>query len=247
MTLNKEQEIYGIPVLDDNIIWIWSKGGKATVIDPAISEPVIKFLRDKNLILDTIFQTHHHNDHIGGTTKLMVQWPQVKVIASIKEKKRIPFQNTSVTDSQEITVLKTTFKVIELIGHTISHIAFYSDEFENPVLFVGDTLFSAGCGRIFEGTHAEMFASLQKISSLPQNTKIYCAHEYTKNNLLWALNLHPNDNLLKEKLNEVNKKIAKNKLTIPTTLEEEKKINLFLRAKNVDEFSYLRANKDIWV
>ena len=247
MTLNKEAEIYGLPVLNDNIIWIWVKGNKAVVIDPAISKPVIEFIKDKELILDTIFQTHHHNDHIGGTADLIKKWPKVKVIASCKERKRIPFQNYSVNDGQQIEVLNTKFDIIELLGHTNSHISFYSDEFINPILFVGDTLFSAGCGRIFEGTNAQMFASLKKISKLPVNTKIYCAHEYTKNNLLWALNILPEDKLLQAKLKEVNIKLAKKELTIPTILKDEMDINLFLRAKDLSEFSYLRAKKDIWV
>ena len=247
MALNKEEEISGLPVLNDNIIWIWVKGNRAVVIDPAISEPVIKFIRKKNLILDSIFQTHHHNDHIGGTKELIKQWPQVNVIASCKEKKRIPFQNFSVIDGEYIEILNKRFKIIEVLGHTNSHIAFYSNEFVNPVLFVGDTLFSGGCGRIFEGTNEQMFASLKKISNLPENTKIYCAHEYTKNNLLWALDLFPEDRLIQEKMKEVNIKLANNKLTIPTTLREEMKINLFLRAKDLNEFSFLRAKKDVWV
>ena len=250
MTLNKEkevEEIYGLPVLNDNIIWIWVKGNRAVVIDPAISKPVINFIRDKKLVLDTIFQTHHHSDHIGGTKDLIQEWPRVKVVASYKEIKRIPFQNSSVTDGEYIEILKTKFKIIELIGHTNSHIAFYSDSFTNPVLFVGDTLFSGGCGRVFEGTYEQMFTSLKKITNLPKNTKIYCAHEYTKDNLLWALDIFPNDQLIQAKLEEVNIKLANSQLTIPTTLKEEMNINLFLRAKDLSEFSYLRAKKDLWV
>ena len=250
MTLNKEkevEEIYGLPVLNDNIIWIWIKGNRAVVIDPAISNPVIKFIRDRKLVLDTIFQTHHHSDHIGGTKDLIQQWPRVKVVASCKEIKRIPFQNLSVTDGENIEILNTRFRIIELVGHTNSHIAFYSDSFTNPVLFVGDTLFSGGCGRVFEGTNEQMFTSLKRITNLPKYTKIYCAHEYTKSNLLWALDICPNDKLIKAKLEEVIIKLANSQLTIPTTLREEMNINLFLRAKDLGEFSYLRAKKDLWV
>ena len=113
-------------------------------------------------------------------------------------------------------------------------------------IFVGDTLFSGGCGRIFEGTYEQMFASLEKIKLLPTNTLIYCAHEYTKSNLVWALNLNPEDQDIKNKLLKVEKKIALKRLTIPFKLDEEMKINLFLRAKNLKEFIYLRANKDLW-
>ena len=136
-------------------------------------------------------------------------------------------------------------KVIEVLGHTKSHISFYLSG-ENPILFVGDTLFSGGCGRIFEGTYKQMYASLNKIKSLPRNTLIYCAHEYTRSNLLWALSLNPKDKHIKNKLLQVEQTIALNRFTIPFKLDEEMKINLFLRAKNLNEFIYLRANKDLW-
>ncbi len=246
MKLNKVEGIFGLPALTDNIIWLWVEDKSLVVIDPALSEPVKNFIKKNNLRLDTILQTHHHYDHIGGTKELIKEWPNVKVVASEKEKKRIPFQNCAVQDNEYINILNKEFKIIELIGHTSSHISFYSKEFESPILFVGDTLFSGGCGRIFEGTNEQMYKSIKKISSLPDTTKIYCAHEYTKSNLLWALNLYPNNKLIQKKLLEVEKKVSSNELTIPTTLREEMDINLFLRAKNLEEFSYLRAQKDLW-
>ena len=152
----------------------------------------------------------------------------------------------SVKNGDRLLLLDEEVEVIEVIGHTKSHIAFY---FKNkvPVLFIGDTLFSAGCGKIFEGTFKQMYDSLKKIKSLPKNTLIYCAHEYTKSNLLWALDIEPKNQNIKKKLIEVEKKIALKELTIPFLLEEEMKINLFLRADNLKIFSYLRANKDAWV
>ena len=246
MVLNKEQKIIGLRVLNDNIIWLWKKNNSVVVIDPAVSEPVINYLKANNLYLEAIFQTHHHSDHIGGTKELIKEWPDIKIIASEKEKDRIPFQNVSVRDGDKFKILDEEVQVIEVVGHTKSHIVFY---FKNkaPILFVGDTLFSAGCGRIFEGTYKQMYNSLKRIKSLPQNTLIYCAHEYTKSNLMWALNLEPENKSLKMKLTEVEKKIALKELTIPSLLEEEMKINLFLRADNLKGFSYLRANKDLWV
>ncbi len=246
MKLNKVKGIFGLPVLTDNIIWLWVEDKSIVVIDPALSQPVKNFIKKHDLSLDSILQTHHHDDHIGGTEELIREWPNVRVIASEKEKKRIPFQNFSVKDNDNIKILNKEFKIIELIGHTSTHISFYSDEFKSPILFVGDTLFSGGCGRIFEGTKEQMYKSIKRISHLPSNTKIYCAHEYTKSNLLWALNLYPDNKLIKKKLLEVEKKISLNKLTIPTTLKEEMDINLFLRAKDLKEFSFLRAQKDTW-
>ena len=246
MEFNKEQKIFGIRVLSDNVIWIWQNNNSAVVVDPALSQPVIKYLKDNNLNLEAILQTHHHSDHIGGSRGLIKEWPNVKVIASAKEKDRIPFQNSSVNDGDKLRLLDQEVQVIEVIGHTRSHIAFYLKR-KVPVLFVGDTLFSAGCGRIFEGTYEEMYNSLKKIKSLPKNTLIYCAHEYTKSNLMWALNLEPENQNIKNKLREVEIKIGLKKLTIPSLLEEEMKINLFLIADNLKKFSYLRANKDSWV
>ena len=246
MEFNKDHKIIGLRVLNDNVIWLWINNKSVVVIDPALSQPVIKYLKDNDLHLKAILQTHHHSDHIGGTKNLMRQWPNVQVIASEKEKDRIPFQNLSVRDQDKLQLLNEEVQVIEVIGHTRSHIAFYIKS-KTPVLFIGDTLFSAGCGRIFEGTYKQMYNSLKKIKALPNKTLIYCAHEYTKSNLLWALELEPENQYIKKKLIEVQKKIALKELTIPCLLEEEMKINLFLRADNLKRFSYLRANKDSWV
>ncbi len=246
MGFNKEQNIIGIRVLNDNVIWLWKNKKSAVVIDPALSQPVIEYLKVNNLNLEAILQTHHHSDHIGGTRELIKEWPNAKVIASEKEKDRIPFQNLSVKDNDKLQLLNEEVQVIEVIGHTRSHIAFYCNK-KVPFLFIGDTLFSAGCGRVFEGTYKQMYKSIIRIRDLPKNTLIYCAHEYTKSNLLWALDLEPENQNLKKKLNEVEKKLSLNELTIPFLLDEEMKINLFLRAQNLEEFTFLRANKDSWV
>ena len=179
MAFNKEQTIIGLRVLSDNVIWLWKKNKSVVVVDPALSKPVIKYLKANNLNLEAVLQTHHHSDHIGGAKDLIKEWPNVKVIASEKEKERIPLQNLSVKNGDKLHLLEEEVKVIEVIGHTRSHIAFYIKN-KVPILFIGDTLFSAGCGRIFEGTFNQMFNSLKKIKSLPKNTLIYCAHEYTK-------------------------------------------------------------------
>ena len=246
MEFNKARNIIGLRVLSDNVIWLWVKDKSVVVVDPSVHEPVIRYINENNFHLEAILQTHHHSDHIGGTKSLIEKWPNVKVIASSKEKKRIPFQNVSVEDGETLNILGEEVKIIEVLGHTSSHISFFLNG-ENPVLFIGDTLFSGGCGRIFEGTYQQMYSSLERIKSLPKNTLIYCAHEYTKENILWALNLRPEDQDIKNKLSEVEKKLSLNELTIPFLLAEELKINLFLRAKNLEEFTFLRANKDLWV
>ena len=246
MEFNKAKNVIGLRVLRDNVIWLWKKNKSVVVIDPAIAEPVIKHIEENNLHIEAILQTHHHSDHIGGTDEIIKRWPNVKVVASKKERERIPFQNLSVQDGDILNIMGKDVKVIEVLGHTRSHLAYYLKDI-NPILFVGDTLFSGGCGRVFEGTFEQMYTSLEKIKHLPKDTLVYCAHEYTKENLLWALKLMPEDQDIKDKLVEVEKKLSLNELTIPFLLDEEMRINLFLRAKNLEEFTFLRANKDSWV
>ena len=246
MEFNKAKNVIGLRVLRDNVIWLWKKNKSVVVIDPAIAEPVIKHIEENNLHIEAILQTHHHSDHIGGTDEIIKRWPNVKVVASKKERERIPFQNLSVQDGDILNIMGKDVKVIEVLGHTRSHLAYYLKDI-NPILFVGDTLFSGGCGRVFEGTFEQMYTSLEKIKLLPRDTLVYCAHEYTKENLLWALKLMPEDQDIKDKLVEVEKKLSLNELTIPFLLDEEMRINLFLRAKNLEEFTFLRANKDLLV
>jgi len=242
--------IHPIPVLKDNIIWIWVKGNQAVVIDPAISAPVITWLEKKSLELNSVLQTHHHEDHIGGTEELLRFWPSASVIAAKDDLKRIPFQTQSILDNEVFALLGEELKVIAVPGHTHHHVAYYlfgsRKTNKNPVLFCGDALFGGGCGRLFEGTPSQMFHSLSRINMLPGNTKVYCAHEYTEDNLKWAISLNPEDLSIKTRLKEVIRKRSKGLLTIPSTLSEERKSNLFIRSKNQEEFYKLRLHKDNW-
>ncbi len=246
----KDFKIHCLPVLKDNIIWIWEESGEAVVVDPALSEPVIHFLIENNLNLNSVLQTHHHDDHIGGTKGLLKKWPWASVIANKSDLDRIPFQSISLRDQASFCVMNHIVKAIEVPGHTRNHLVYYLEGFSEgkqyPILFSGDTLFGAGCGRLFEGSPTQMFESLMKLNCLPKNTKIYCAHEYTESNLRWALSLHPQDLLIKHRLNSVLKKKSQGISSLPSTIEEERKTNLFLRAKTVEEFSKLRKAKDSW-
>ena len=248
--LEKKSEfnIHPITVLQDNIVWVWVHNSNAVVIDPSISKPVEKWLLEKKLSLKAILQTHHHDDHIGGTQKLIKRWPNAKVVASKKELKRIPFQTFSVDDNDIFHLMDSEIKVIEVHGHTNNHIAFYISKLNAKcnVLFPGDTLFSGGCGRLLEGTHSQMFESLNKLNSLPENTKIYSAHEYTENNLKWALSLEPENISIIERLKLIQIKLQKGMPSLPSKLSEERKTNLFLRAENIEEFTMLRRHKDSW-
>ena len=207
-----------------------------------------KWLLEKGLSLKAILQTHHHDDHIGGTQKLIKRWPNAKVVASKKELKRIPFQTFSVENNDIFYLLDSEIKVIEVHGHTNNHIAFYisRNNAKYNLLFPGDTLFGGGCGRLLEGTPSQMYESLNKLNSLPENTKIYSAHEYTENNLKWALSLKSNDISIIERLKLVETKRQNGLPSLPSTIMEERKTNLFLRAKNVEEFTMLRRHKDNW-
>ena len=243
-----EFTIHPITVLQDNIVWVWVHNCNAVVVDPSISGPVNTWLLNNNLSLKAILQTHHHEDHIGGTQDLIRRWPDAKVIASKNELKRIPFQTFSVQDNDIFYLLNSKIKVIEVNGHTNNHIAFYisKDNTKYNILFPGDTIFGGGCGRLLEGSPAQMFESLNKLNSLPENTKIYSAHEYTESNLEWALSLKPNEISIIERLKDVQSKRQKGLPSLPSTISEERKTNLFLRARNIEELKRLRIHKDNW-
>ncbi|WP_320667348.1 hydroxyacylglutathione hydrolase [Prochlorococcus sp. MIT 1307] len=242
--------IHGLPVLQDNIVWILVRANEALVVDPSVAKPVEEWLHRKNLNLIGILQTHHHEDHIGGTEGLLNSWPNAEIVASKTDLKRIPFQTKSVVDMDELLIMGCHVKVLEVAGHTSTHLAYFiqsqKDVSSNPLLFCGDTLFSAGCGRIFEGTIEQLYKSIQLLNELPKETKVYCAHEYTESNLRWALTIKPNDKSINSRLIEVEKRRSKGLLSLPSSLEEERKINLFIRAKNIEEFANLRLKKDSW-
>ena len=173
--------LHALPVLQDNVIWIWVRGAEAVVIDPAVAPPVRAWLEERQLSLAAVLQTHHHADHIGGTLELLERWPLAEVVASADDQKRIPFQTKSVRGGDRINVLETAVEVLDVAAHTRAHIAFFvpnpEDTAIGPVVFCGDTLFGAGCGRLFEGTAEQMHQALQKLAKLPKATKVCCAHE----------------------------------------------------------------------
>ena len=196
------------------------------VVDPSEFETVDIEINKNYKKIDFILNTHHHFDHIGGNQELKKKYNS-KIVASKIDESRIPSIDIKVNERDNFEFGKTNFKVILIPGHTKGHIAFYSQL--EKVVFTGDTLFSLGCGKIFEGTHKQMFESLNKIKNLPLDTKIYCGHEYTKKNLEFCMKYEINNKFLLRKLNWIKSQLNKKEPTIPTSLEEELKTNIFLR------------------
>ena len=232
-----------IPCLQDNYSYLIIDEDKleACVIDPSEAKPIIDYLSGKNINLKYILNTHHHYDHIGGNTELKKKFGSV-VLGFNGDAKRIPEIDILLKDNEIWNSGNFKAKIIHIPGHTLGHICFYF--FDENLLFTGDTLFSLGCGRIFEGTYEQMYDSLNKLKSLPKETKIYCGHEYTLNNSKFCLE-HDSENSSLLKKIEFIKKLRNNNLpTIPSTLQDEIDCNIFLRANDLKTFSKLRDLKD---
>ena len=227
--MQPSHEIIPISAFEDNYIWLIHNKNDAAIVDPGDAAPALEMLLRLKLKLEAILITHHHHDHIGGVKRLMEVFPQAKIYAPQLE--HYDFQHIAVKDADRITLLKLnlTFKVIHLPGHTLGHIAYYSEETEDKLLFCGDTLFGAGCGRLFEGTALQMFNSLKKLSELPAQTKVYCAHEYTLHNINFALTLEPNNRALIHRFNTTIKCRQQNLPSLPSTIALELATNPFLR------------------
>ncbi|MDC0518154.1 hydroxyacylglutathione hydrolase [Candidatus Pelagibacter sp.] len=213
----------------------------ACIVDPGEAKPVINFIEKNNINLKYILNTHHHYDHVGGNLELKKKYKS-NVTGFKGDKDRIPEVDTLVQDNQICKYGNFEFKILHVPGHTSGHIAYHF--FNEKKIFTGDTLFSLGCGRIFEGTYKEMFSSLNKIKILPKDTEIYCGHEYTLQNLNFCVANDKKNLKLKNKMLEINKRVQKNLPTIPSILSDEIECNIFLKAKDVKSFSKLRDLKD---
>ena len=213
----------------------------ACVVDPGESTPIINFIEKNNINLKYILNTHHHYDHIGGNKELKKKYKS-KIVAFKGDNDRIPEIDILVEDNQIWKEDNFEAKIYHIPGHTSGHIAFHF--FKEKKIFTGDTLFSLGCGRIFEGTYEQMYSSLNKIKNLPKETNIYCGHEYTLENSNFCFSQDSKNLKLLAKIKEIRKKIKKGQPTVPTTLKEEIDCNIFLKAKNIESFSKLRDLKD---
>ena len=232
-----------VKCLKDNYAYlIIDKAQKnACVIDPGESKPIINFAEKNGIEIKYILNTHHHYDHVGGNFELKKKY-NCAVVGFKGDKDRIPEIDILVDDNQIWKRDNFETKIFHVPGHTSGHIAFYF--YKEKKIFTGDTLFSLGCGRIFEGTHKQMFDSLAKIKNLPVETEIYCGHEYTLQNSNFCLANDSGNLKLKEKIIKIKKELKYNLPTIPTILSDELECNIFLKAEDIKSFSKLRDLKD---
>ncbi len=251
-------EVIPVSAFTDNYIWliIDKKAGAAICVDPGEAQPVLAFLEKQKLALEAILLTHHHYDHIGGVTALVANNPEIKVYGPSDS--RIPQVNNKLQAEERLSLFSCQFHILSTPGHTATHISIHEPNY--GWLFCGDTLFSAGCGRVFDGTIDDLHQSLQKLKALPDKTQVYCAHEYTQKNLRFAAIVEPDNLAIRHHAAILQKN---NACSLPSTIGLEKQINPFLRTeeKNVQiytsrkgtkaqdslsVFKQLRADKDIF-
>jgi len=222
-------KLNSIPAFQDNYIWLLdNQQGHCIIVDPGEAAPVLGYLAQQQLQPDAILLTHHHHDHTGGVAEIVAQYPNLIVIGPQETAEK---GNTrTVIAGEKVEILGLSFDVLATPGHTLGHVSYYSA----PYLFCGDTLFSAGCGRLFEGTAEQMFESFQQIAALPDETLVCCAHEYTLSNLKFAHSILPENQQIKSYLESVTALRSKGLFSLPTKLHLERQINLFLRCDDVD-------------
>jgi hydroxyacylglutathione hydrolase len=233
-------EIHGVRALKDNYVWLVvdRERGEAAAVDPSEAAPVRATLERLGVRLAEIWNTHHHYDHVGGNRELGA--PVVRASRYDGEQGRVPGQTVRLADGDRFEFAGRTWQALAIPAHTLGHVAFHSGD----VLFPGDTLFGAGCGRLFEGTPAQMHAALSRLAALPDATRVYCGHEYTLHNLKFSVEIQPDDAAIRSRFERV--AAQPEAWTVPLDLGEEKRTNLFLRAASVEDFATLRRRKDGW-
>lgn len=235
-------EIVRVPVLSDNYAWLIhdDASGETVAVDPGEAAPVQAVATQRGWRIDQVWTTHWHPDHVGGNAALRAAG--ARITGPAREAAKIPTLDATVDEGDVVRIGGSVAQVLHVPGHTAGHIAFHLAD--DQAIFTGDTLFALGCGRLFEGTPAEMFANMQRYAALPDATRVYCGHEYTQSNGRFALSVEPDNAALVERMRDVDAARAAGEATVPTTIGLERATNPFLRARDVDEFAMLRAGKD---
>lgn len=232
-----------LPLLKDNYAWLLHErsSGFVAVIDPSEADPVTLALKARGLGLDLVINTHHHWDHVGGNAGLKAHF-NCRVVGPAYDVHRLMGLDAGLTEGEGLSVGESRARILHIPGHTTGHIALWFAE--EQAVFVGDTLFSLGCGRMFEGTAEMMWSSLSRLAELPESTRVFCGHEYTEANARFALTIEPTNLDLLARAAEVRKLRLAGRPTVPSTIGEEKRANPFLRVGDAKSFGALRAKKD---
>jgi hydroxyacylglutathione hydrolase len=233
-----------VPILNDNYAWLLrdTETGATAIVDPAQGTPIIAALEAAGGRLDLILLTHHHGDHIADTDMVRARFPGCKVVGAAADAHRLPKLDQAVKEGDTVTLGNATGRVIDTPGHTRGQINYFFPG--GPILLSGDTLFSLGCGRLIEGTAAEMFDSLSKLAALPDDTLVCCGHEYTESNAKFALSVDPDNAALRARVEEARQQRARGVPTVPSRMGDEKRANPFLLAKDVAALADVRGKKD---
>ena len=234
-------QIIAVPAFTDNYIWLLhdEASGETAVVDPGDAAPALAELDRRGWRVTQVWNTHHHWDHSGGNVA-MKEATGCSVSGPAAE--NIPARDVPLSEGSELRIGNHAGRVIEIPGHTLGHVALIFDD--PAIAFVGDTLFAMGCGRLFEGTAEQMHHSLQRIAALPEETALYCGHEYTLANARFAIHAEPDNAAIAARLEHVEALRDAGKITLPTTVAQERETNVFVRATKVGEFARLRAEKD---
>ena len=234
-------QIVPVPAFSDNYIWLVhdDESGQTAVVDPGDAAPVLAEAKRRGWTIDQVWNTHWHPDHTGGNLAIK-STKGARVSGPAAE--RIPGRDSELVEGSELRLGKHVGRVIEVPGHTLGHLALIIDD--DGIAFVGDTLFAMGCGRLFEGTPEQMFRSLRRLAELPDDTRLYCAHEYTLSNARFAAHAEPGNGAVTDRLAEVQALREQGQITLPTTIAQERETNPFVRSTNVEEFARLRSAKD---
>lgn len=236
-------EVVRIPVLRDNYIWLLHDdvSAETVAIDPAVAEPVLEAAAARGWTIDQIWNTHWHGDHVGGNAAIRAA-THCRITGPAAEADKIGTLDRQVREGDLVSIGAHQAVVMEVPAHTAGHIAYHLAD--DRIVFVGDTLFAMGCGRLFEGTPGQMFANMQRLAALPGETAVYCAHEYTQSNGSFALTVEPDNAALRARMAQVDEARARGEATVPTTIAQERATNIFMRARDVEQLARRRAAKD---